>query len=134
MLDVAALLLVGIDGAPTRPARLAFAMARHAAADLSHMLGTRPQSAASGRLSAADLTHLRAVLAQAGVPLREGPEADRMLTHLRQMYEPFVSALADRLLMPLPPWLPTPGARDVWKITAWGPAAWSTEYDEVDGS
>mgnify|MGYP003694647181 CR=1 FL=1 len=66
MLDVAALLLVGIDGAPTRPARLAFAMARHAAADLSHILGTRPQSAASERLSAADLTHLRAVLAQAG--------------------------------------------------------------------
>ena len=133
LLDVAALLLVGINGAPTRPARLAFAMARHAAADLSHILGTRPQSAAPGRLSAADLTQLRAVLAQAGVPLREGPEADRMLTHLRQMYEPFVSALADRLLMPLPPWLPPPGARDVWKVTAWGPAAWSTEYDEVDG-
>jgi len=133
MLDVAALLLVGIDGAPTRPARLAFAMARHAAADLSRILGTRPQSAASERLSAADLTHLRAVMAQAGVPLREGPEADAMLTHLRQMYEPFVNALADRLLMPLPSWLPPPGATDVWKVTAWGPAAWSAEYDEVDG-
>jgi Ion channel len=133
MLDVAALLLVGIDGAPTRPARLAFAMARHAATDLSHTLSTRPQSAASERLSAAALTHLRAVLAQAGVPLREGPEADAMLTHLRQMYEPFVNALADRLLMPLPSWLPPPGATDVWKVTAWGPAAWSTEYDEVDG-
>src|SRR6266851_1179304 len=113
ILDVAALLLVGIDGAPTRPARLAFAMARHAAADLSHILGARPRAAAPERLSAADLVHLRAVLAQAGVPLREGPEADRMLTHLRQMYEPFVSALADRLLMPLPPWLPPPGARGV---------------------
>ena len=134
ILDVAALMLVGMDGAPTQPARLAFAMARHAAADLSHILGTRPQSAALGRLSAADLTQLRAVLAQAGVPLREGPEADAMLTHLRQMYEPFVSALADRLLMPLPPWLPPLGATDVWKITAWGPAAWPTEYDEVDGA
>ena len=134
LLDVAALLLVGIDGAPTRPAQLVFAMARHAAADLSHILGARPQAAASERLSAADLTHLRAVLAQAGVPLREGPEADRMLTHLRQMYEPFVSALADQLLMPLPSWLPPLGATDVWKITAWGPAAWSTEYDEVDGA
>jgi hypothetical protein len=134
MLDVAALRLVGLDGAPTRRARLAFATARHAAADLSHILGTRPRSAASGRLPAADLPQLRAVLAQAGVPLREGPEADAMLTHLRQLYEPFVSALADWLLMPLPPWLPPPGARDVWKVTAWGPAAWSTEYDEVDGA
>ena len=127
ILDVSALLLVAIDGAPTRPARLAFAMARHAAADLSHILGTRPRSAAPERLSVADLAHLRAVLAQAGIPLREGPEADRMLSHLRQMYEPFVSALADWLLMPLPPWLPPPGARDVWKVTAWGPEAWSTE-------
>ena len=134
ILDVSALLLVGIDGAPMRPARLAFAMARHAAADLSHILGTRPRSAAPERLSVADLAQLRAVLAQAGIPLREGPEADRMLSHLRQMYEPFVSALADWLLMPLPPWLPPPGARDVWKVTAWGPEAWSTEYDEVDGT
>src|SRR5262249_8309872 len=133
LLDVAALLLVGIDGAPTRPAQLLFAMARHAAADLSHILGTRPPAVAPERPSAAHLAHPRAVLAQAGVPLREGPEADAMLTHLRQMYEPFVNALADRLLMPLPSWLPLPGATDVWKITAWGPAAWSAEYDEVDG-
>jgi len=134
LLDVASLLLVGIDGAPTRPAQLLFAMSRHAAADLSHILGARPQAAASERLPAADLTHLRAVLAQAGMPLREGQEADTMLTHLRQMYEPFVSALADRLLMPLPSWLPPPGATDVWKITAWGAAAWSAEYDEVDSA
>src|SRR5438445_2896699 len=105
ILDVAALILVGIDSAPTRPARLAFAMARHAAADLSHILGARPRTAAPERLAAADLVHLRAVLAQAGVSLREGPEADRMLAHLRQMYEPFLRAFADRLVMPLPAWL-----------------------------
>ncbi len=133
ILDVAALVLVGMDGAPTRPARLAFAMARHAAADLSQILGARPRAVAPERLSAADLAHLRAVLAQAGAPLRQGPEADRMLAHLRQMYEPYVSALADRLLMPLPPWLPPPGATDVWKTTAWGLAAWSAAYDELDG-
>ena len=130
ILDTAALLLVGIHGAPTRQARLAFAMARHAAADLSHVLGTRPQSTGPGRLSAADLARVRTVLAEAGNPLREGPDADRMLAHLRQMYEPFVTALADRLLMPLPPWVHAPGAReDAWKITAWGPAA-PTEQGE----
>src|SRR5499427_5139569 len=47
ILDAAALLLAGIDGAPTRRTRLTFAMARHAAADLSHVLGARPQPAAS---------------------------------------------------------------------------------------
>jgi len=108
-------------------------MARHAAADLSHILGTRLPSSNPGRLSAADLTQLRALLAAAGVQLREGPEADKLLADLRQMYEPFVSALANRLLMPLPSWLPTPGATDVWKTTAWGLAAWSAAYDELDG-
>jgi hypothetical protein len=108
ILDVASLIMVGIEGAPTRPSWLAFAMARHAAADFSHILGTRSQSADPGRLPAADLTQLRALLAAAGVPLREGSGADKMLAHLRHMYEPFVSVLADRLLMPLPSWLPTP--------------------------
>ena len=134
ILDVAALIIVGMEGAPTRPARLAFAMARHAAADLSHILGTRPPSSAPERLSGADLAQLRALLAAAGVRLREGPEADKLLAGLRQMYEPFVSALADRLLMPLPSWLPTPGAMDVWKVTAWGTKEWSITHDEVDGT
>jgi hypothetical protein len=134
ILDVASLTLVGIEGAPTRPAQLAFAMARHAAADLSHILGTRPQSADSGRLSAADLTQLRVLLAKARIPLREGPEADQMLANLRRMYEPFVSALANRLLMPLPPWLPPPGATDVWRLTAWGTEAWSVEPGGVDST
>jgi hypothetical protein len=133
ILDVTALIIVGMEGAPTRSARLAFAMARHAAADLSHILGTRLPSFDPGRLSAADLAQLRALLATAGVQLREGPEADKLLADLRQMYEPFVSALAGRLLMPLPSWLPTPGATDVWKITAWGTKEWSVTHHEVDG-
>jgi len=134
ILDVAALIIVGMEGAPTRPARLAFAMARHAAADLSHILGTRPPSSAPERLSAADLAQLRTLLAATGMRLQEGPEADKMLANLRQMYEPFVSALADWLLMPLPSWLPTPGARDVWKVTAWRTQEWSITHDEVDGT
>src|SRR5262249_51904326 len=132
ILDVASLVMVGIEGAPTRPARMAFAMARHAAADLSHILGARPQADDPGRLSATDLVQLRAVLAEAGIPLREGPEADKMLAHLRQMYEPFVSALAERLLMPLPPWLPPAGATDIWRVTAWGMESWSGTRHRVD--
>ena len=45
------------------------------------------------------------------------------------MYEPFVTALADRLLMPLPSWLPTPGARDAWQVTAWGTETWDAHHD-----
>jgi hypothetical protein len=86
-------------------------MARHAAADLSHILGVWPQSADPGSLAAADLVQLRTWLAEARIPLREGPEADKRLAHLRQTYEPYVSALTDRLLIPLLPWATCAGAK-----------------------
>jgi hypothetical protein len=120
ILDVSALVIVGIDDAPERPARLTYAMARHAAADVSQALGTTPNYHGHNRLPPEDLDALRAMLREAGIPLREGREADEKLALLRRKYEPYVSALADRLLMPLPHWLPTPGARDDWQITAWG--------------
>ena len=135
LLDVAALLLVGIDGAPTRPARLAFAMARHAAADLSHMLGTRPQSAASGRLSAADLTQLRAVLAQAGVPLREGPEADAdadpSAADVRALCQCVSGPVAHATA---PVVAPAGGQGCLAKSRRGGQRRGPTEYDEVDGA
>ena len=40
------------------------------------------------------------------------------LAQLREMYEPYVNGLADRLLMPLPPWLPTESV-DNWRTSAW---------------
>jgi hypothetical protein len=133
ILDVSALVIVGVDDAPQRPARLAFAMARHAAADLSQTLGAAPKHRGHDRLPAADLAALRAVLRDAGIPLREGREADEELARLRRTYEPYVSALADRLLMPLPHWLPTAGVRDAWQITAWGTAQWDVAPAGVDG-
>jgi hypothetical protein len=34
-------------------------------------------------------------------------------------YEPYVNALAEFLLMDLPPWFAGPGAKDNWETTAW---------------
>ncbi|HEY7059883.1 MAG TPA: potassium channel family protein [Chloroflexota bacterium] len=131
ILDVSALVMVGIDDAPQRPARLTFAMARHAAADLSQSLDTKPRFQGHDRLTPADLAALRAGLREAGIPLREGPDADQKLAHLRRMYEPYVTALSHRLLMPLPPWLPAPGNKDAWQITAWGPEPQDLAREEV---
>jgi len=36
------------------------------------------------------------------------------------MYEPYVSALSELLLMPLPPWILGEDAVDNWKTSAWG--------------
>jgi len=56
--------------------------------------------------------------------LLDGDEADRRLTELRGMYEPYIFALASYLMQPLPPWIPqAKGKKDNWQTTAWGQAS-----------
>ena len=119
LLDVSALLIVGVDGIPTSPARLAFAMARHAAVDLSQVFDTPPHMPSRNRLPPPDLSRLRKMLTDAGMSLREGPAADQKLTDLRANYEPYVNALAEHLLVALPPWLPEIDASDDWQTSVW---------------
>ncbi len=119
ILDVSALIMVGVEGAASQPATLAFAMARHATVDLSQVLNTPPHKHPHERLAPAELAKLRAVLADAGIPLRAGDDADQKLAHLRREYEPYVCALAERLVLTLPPWMPAPDAQDDWKTSAW---------------
>jgi Ion channel len=117
VLDTCSLVIAGVEDAPVRSARLTFAMARHAVADLTGVLGLEPL-AAEDRLPPAELARLRAALAASGMPLPEGEAVDDRLGHLRRLYEPYANALSRFLLMPLPPWLPPEGAKDNWQTTA----------------
>jgi len=119
VLDTCALVIAGIDSVPLRPARLAFAMARHTAVDLSETLSAEPERAVPDRLPPERLVQVREALQAAGVPLRAGAEVDAKLAELRRQYEPYVVAIANRFLMPLPPWLPAANAHDAWQMTAW---------------
>lgn len=118
VLDVCALLLVGVDDIPRQQAFRTFAMARHAVVDLSQVYGSHPRDETCYRLSADDLTRLREQLAEAGVPLRRGDDADQKLTEIRKKYEPYVGALSERLLMSLPPWIPEDHALDDWQTSS----------------
>jgi len=106
ILDTCTLLKVGIDDACERQAELTFAIARHAVVDLSQVFGTEPRPLPHERLSAADLSRIRDTLAQHGLKLKDGEEADRTLRNLRGMYEPYIFALATYLHQSLPPWIP----------------------------
>ena len=119
ILDACALILVGIDGINPRQAQLTFAMARHAAVDLAQVLDIRPEPPAEPRLSEADLAAIRAALAAAGRAPRAGAAADLAFAALRDLYEPYVAALAARLLYQLPDWLPPPMMHDDWTVSAW---------------
>ena len=66
---------------------------------------------------------IRDTLAQHGLKLKDGEEADRKLLALRAMYEPYIFALASYLNQGLPPWIPENKGKDNWQTTAWGEAA-----------
>jgi len=118
ILDTCALLKVGVEGTYHRQAELTFAIARHAAVDLSQVFKTPPQALPANRLPPEDLRRLRETLAREGMKLREGEEADKELSALRRMYEPYLYALGSYLMQPLPPWIPEKKAKDNWQTTA----------------
>jgi hypothetical protein len=113
---------VGIEDTPAWQAKLTFAMARHAVVDIAQIFRTAPTGAeyALTRLASGDLERIRQILEENGVPLIDGPDAEVKLTELRLMYEPYVSALSEMLLMALPPWVLGKDAIDNWKTSAWG--------------
>jgi hypothetical protein len=59
------------------------------------------------------------VLAAYGIRLKEGTATERKLAELRGTYEPFVSALANFLLVSLPPWITPEDSLDDWQTSAW---------------
>jgi hypothetical protein len=122
VLDATALCQAGIDGAPARQAQLTFAMARHAVVDLAQVFNTPPHDPPQPRLTRDSLEALRSQLAEAGIQLSLTPETEQRLAKLRSMYEPYVAALAEYLLVPLPPWFRASEARDNWRTSRWGGA------------
>jgi len=123
ILDTCAIVIVGIEGGCKKQAELTFAIARHAVVDLSQVFGTPPKPLPHDRLPAQDLRRIRDILAQHGMKLHDGVEADSKLTEFRKMYEPYIFALANYLNQTLPPWIPVKKGKDNWQTTAWAQSA-----------
>ncbi len=120
VLDASALAMAGLEGACERQARLTFAIARHAVADLTQIFGTPPHDPGRDRLRPADLGYLRQALVASGLRMRENVEALPRLLEYRRMYEPYVHALSHYLRIDLPPWVSEAGRTDNWQTSAWG--------------
>jgi len=122
-MDACALSIVAFDKQKTLQARLTFAMARHAVTDIAQTLRARPQPIQPHRLPPHEFERLRAALAPTGIRFcaleTSAQEAEKRLDELREMYEPYVNGLAQRLLLPLPPWVPAGEAHYNWRTTAW---------------
>src|SRR5262249_45997791 len=99
ILDVSALVMAGVDSAPVHQAKLTFAMARHAVVDLAQVFNTTPHSPHDDRLPPAEFARLRANVATHGISIHADEESQEQLLAFRNMYEPYVHALSEYLLM-----------------------------------
>ena len=119
ILDLSALIEVGLEGVPTWQAHVTFAMARHTAVDLTQVLHADLDLAAD-RLTVTDLEELRQQIESVGLKPARSPDADRRLLDLRRSYEPYVSGLARAVMMPTPPWWHRHAVRDNWQVSPKG--------------
>ena len=119
VLDTCALLIVGFEDISTPTIRNTFAIARHAAVDLAQVYGTPPLNPKFNRLTSADFTRIRDSLAEVGLHMSHAEDAEQRLSGLRRMYEPFVNAISEHLLVSLPPWVSPERAVDDWQTSAW---------------
>jgi hypothetical protein len=122
VLDTCALVIAGVDDVPPWQAQLTFAIARHAVVDIAQIFRAKPRArdACTTRLPPGDLQRVKEILAASGTPLNDEAGTEKKLLELRSMYEPYVVALSDYLLMSLPPWILPTDAIDNWKTSAWG--------------
>jgi hypothetical protein len=119
ILDASALIIAGVDNLRCEQAKVTFAMARHAVVDLAQVIRTAYHPQDPDRLPADELARLRRVLAERGVKLKEGPEFEDKLRHLRSLYEPYSQSIARTLLITLPPWIHSEKKKDNWEAGPW---------------
>ncbi len=119
ILDTSALVVAAVPKQDRSQAWMAFAMGRHVVVDLAQAFYAPPLDPPDDRLSEERWSALCDLLANAGLKLNDNEASRRKLRELRGMYEPFVTALSQRFLMPLPPFLPAGDPVDNWQTSAW---------------
>jgi hypothetical protein len=115
LLDTCALVMAGAVDACKPQAKLTFAMARHAVVDLCIVFEAEPRSSERDRLPPETLAKVRAALAEAGMTVDEGSEAEERLRELRETYEPYLHALGMHFRFVVPPWIATERRPDNWQ-------------------
>ena len=119
VLDVSALLIASVIGSPEPFARRTFAMARHAVVDLTQVYGLMPRADRVRRVQPEHLDAMRTMFLGEVGRLREPGEAAELLDEIVRGYEPYVDALSEHLLMPLPPVEAEAQPEDNWQRSPW---------------
>lgn len=117
ILDASAVILVSKNKTLHNYARSTFAIARHAAVDLTQTFFLTPHPPAQDRLPKEDFQKLRESLKKSGLPLKEDREAEQKLNYLRKLYEPLVYSLSEYFLMPITPFIAKTEVEETWRRT-----------------
>ncbi len=115
ILDASSVLLASKNHAVHADAKATFAIARHAAVDLTQAFYLSPEFPKPDRLSKKDLTELRKALKESTFSLKEGTEAEEKLRFLRKLYEPYIQALSDFFLMSITPFITEEETKEAWR-------------------
>lgn len=121
ILDTCALEIFRSSGCDPQQVRLTFAIARHAAVDLTLVFKIKPAAPVHERLGPELNGALKELLNMSTSTQADWEQAEMKLRELRGMYEPFVNALADYFLMRLPEFIPSRPTADNWQTSAWMP-------------
>jgi hypothetical protein len=121
VLDTCAVMLTQMRGLSTYQPQVTFAIARHAAVDLSLVLRAKAPGRADAveRLTPQQFAVLRSAMETAGITLSVAADSEAALRALRGTYEPFLHGLAKRLLLTVPPLMNPGNSPDNWQRSAW---------------
>ncbi len=113
VMDCCALILVGLKELPPLQPRMTFGMARQVLVEMARSFRVEPSRYDGGdRLPPEAYASLLEMLSASGLVWDGGGDAETTLLALRASYEPLLDGLARHLMLPLPGWLPEPGATD----------------------
>ncbi|MBV9776747.1 MAG: two pore domain potassium channel family protein [Acetobacteraceae bacterium] len=115
MMDVSALILVGVEGLAPLQARMTFTMAREVVVEIGRSFNIKPSRYTGGdRLPHKAFVEVERAFARASLPWKGGPEAEEVLAALRATYEPMMDGLSSHLLLPLQGWTAQERLVDHW--------------------
>lgn len=115
ILDTSTIILVSKNDSLHTYAKSTFAIARHAAVDLTQAYYLNPQNFPQDKLSKKDIFTLRKLLKESDFSIREGEKNEEKLLFLRNLYEPYIHALSDFFLMSITPLVTERKIEEAWR-------------------
>jgi hypothetical protein len=104
IMDICALIIVGIERVGSFQARMSFSVARVAIVEVCRVLGVEPSTDSASRLSSQQFSRMKQKLERLGLKVTD-IDAELRLALVREQYEPYAVALSEYLDVPVPDWL-----------------------------